>query len=146
MNNLREYREKLGINQAELSRKTGVLRTTINRLECGSLPLTLKMAQKFAPYFGCDAKDLIGGDNVRVIVITQDPNYKPTFDDVLVALLKYYGKDYWKATKSKPESISTFKDDKNKNLYRINTDLCDMTTTEIESAQKIMASVVSKKD
>lgn len=144
MNNLREYREKLGINQAELSRKTGVLRTTINRLECGSLPLTLKMAQKFAPYFGCDAKDLIGGDNVRVIVITQNPDYKPTFDDALVALLKYYGKDYWKATKAKPESNTPFKDTRNKNLYKVIRDLREISDEKIEKEVINICKLTSK--
>ena len=47
-NNLKYYREKAGISQEELARRTGISRTYISGIEVGDRRLTLNTATRIA--------------------------------------------------------------------------------------------------
>lgn len=56
---LREFRERLGITQAELSRLSGVSRCKISQYECGHMyPRQLSTLVKLAKVLGCTINDL----------------------------------------------------------------------------------------
>ena len=58
-NKLRYYREKAGLSQAELSRKSGVSRPNIVAMELGRRNMGTKVALKLSKYLEIDAEDLI---------------------------------------------------------------------------------------
>lgn len=58
--NLRQYREKAGLNQFELAEIVGVRQATISDLETGKAKtLRLSLLESLADALGVDAKDLI---------------------------------------------------------------------------------------
>lgn len=61
---IREKREKIGISQSELSRRTGVSRTTIWRLENSDNAVTMTdTLQKLAEVLKCKVEDLFYHQN-----------------------------------------------------------------------------------
>lgn len=58
MNKVKEYRQRLGLSQQELSRITGIPRTTISSIEAGGVMPSVDYAIKLARAFGCSVEDL----------------------------------------------------------------------------------------
>lgn len=56
------YRERKGLTQGELAEAVGVSRQTINAIERDRYDPSLKLAFKFAAYFGCQVEDLFEPD------------------------------------------------------------------------------------
>lgn len=60
MNKIKEYREKLGISRAELSRQSNIPLRTLENWEYGvSEPSGLKRLAKLAAVLNCKIEDLI---------------------------------------------------------------------------------------
>ena len=57
-NNLRQFREKAGINQEKLAEMAGVTRQTTISIENGRYIPSLPLALKFAEIFKCSVEDL----------------------------------------------------------------------------------------
>lgn len=116
MNNLKQYRLKLGLNQDELAKKVGIVRTTINKYETGFMPMSLKTAEKLSKFFGCTADELIGEDKFRASIRSAKkgyiPSFRESFDGFITSFTKEYN-DYKK--RKKPNSV--FRDDKDIELY-----------------------------
>jgi transcriptional regulator with XRE-family HTH domain len=65
MNNLKKYRESLGISQTALANRTGCARSYISEVESGQVRLTLKMARRFADALHQDPFALLGSDAIK---------------------------------------------------------------------------------
>lgn len=145
MNNLKKYREKAGLNQSQLAEKSGVQRPTLNRIENGNLPLTLKIAKKLFPILNCKPGELLGADNIRVLVICQDKDYIPTFEEAYQAFIQYYAKEFLKGVLAKkPSKVFTGK--KDALVYEIMRDLPDMKEETLEGIMKNVFSYVRGED
>lgn len=59
MNGIRIFREKAGLNQAELARRVGTSRIQIGRLERGAVKLSPEWAERLAKVLGCSPHELI---------------------------------------------------------------------------------------
>lgn len=57
-NKLKEYREKNGMTQEDLAKKTGVSRQTIISIEGNKYVPSLELAITFAKFFKCKVEDL----------------------------------------------------------------------------------------
>lgn len=57
-NRLKEYRAKLGVNQAQLGRQAGVSRQTISLIERGDYSPSVTLALKLAAIFACRVEDI----------------------------------------------------------------------------------------
>lgn len=55
---MREYRAKMGLNQAQLAEKVGVRRETIGHLERGEYNPSLKLAWDIAKVLGATVNEL----------------------------------------------------------------------------------------
>lgn len=64
-NNLKKYREALGMSQYELARLSGVNRSYIAQVESGRQKLTLKMATALAPTLHQDPYAILGADAIK---------------------------------------------------------------------------------
>lgn len=117
MNNLKEYRSKSGLTQKELGEQSGVTRFTINRLERGAFPMTMKVARKLAFSLKCKPEDLIGDDNIRALLIVQDKK-EPTFKEALKGFINSYGRKYHDCAISDTEYTPVFYDKESKELYK----------------------------
>lgn len=53
-NNLRKYRNRLGISQESFAEKAGLHRTYISAVECGKRSIALENIQKIADALGID--------------------------------------------------------------------------------------------
>jgi len=58
MNRIKEYRQKLGLSQEELSKITGIPRTTISSIESGNVMPSVDYAIRLARAFGCSVEEL----------------------------------------------------------------------------------------
>lgn len=58
-NGIRHFREKKGISKAELSRRVGITRQHIGRLEEDERKLSAKWAEKIAPFLDCTPQELL---------------------------------------------------------------------------------------
>lgn len=144
MNNLRKYREKAGLNQSQLAEKSGIQRPTLNRIENGNLPLTLKIAGKLAPILKCEPGELLGADNIRILVICQDKDHVPTFEEACQAFVRYYGKEFMKGVLGKKPS-KVFAEKKEALVYEIMRDLPDMKEEALEEIMKLVLSHVKSR-
>lgn len=88
MNNLKEYRKRKGLTQTQLAAKTGIIQTTVSKLENGVFPLSLRTAAIFANVLDCRPEDLIGEDNVRIKVEVVRDGYVPSYREVTAALVR----------------------------------------------------------
>ena len=61
-NNLKEYRNKHGVSQAELADAIGTTKRTIYSIEVEEKDIHLSLARKLAAYFGCGVDDLFISD------------------------------------------------------------------------------------
>ncbi len=57
-NNLKEYREKLGVNQQEMGALVGVSRQTISQIERGGYAPSIVLALKLAKVCGVTVEDI----------------------------------------------------------------------------------------
>lgn len=57
-NHLKEHRARLGINQSELGRRSGVSRQTISLIERGDYSPSVTLALKLARIFDVDVEDI----------------------------------------------------------------------------------------
>ena len=57
-NHLKEQRAKLGVNQSEMGRLTGVSRQTISQIERGDYSPSVTLALKLAKVCGVTAEDI----------------------------------------------------------------------------------------
>ncbi|MFN7065957.1 MAG: substrate-binding domain-containing protein [Aquificaceae bacterium] len=64
MNRIKEYRQKLGLSQEDLSRLTGIPRTTISSIESGKVIPSVDYAIKLAKAFGCGVERLFGEEDI----------------------------------------------------------------------------------
>lgn len=58
INRLKEYRARLGINQTELGKKSGVSRQTISLIERGDYSPSVTLALKLAKICGVTVEDI----------------------------------------------------------------------------------------
>lgn len=70
-NQLKVYRAKHDLTQAELARAVGVSRQTINSIENGRYDPSLELAFKLADCFDCHVEDIFQSDNATS---TGNPN------------------------------------------------------------------------
>lgn len=77
-NNLKYYREKAGISQEELARRTGISRTYISGIEVGDRRLTLNTATRIAEVLHVNPYELLGMDAIK---------YTGDFMDILHSLV-----------------------------------------------------------
>lgn len=112
MNNLKEYRLKLGLTQDELAKKLSVVRTTIVKYETGSMPMSLKTAEKLSKELGCSSDDLIGEDKFRASVRSAKKGYTPTFSESLDGFITSFTKPYNDViNKRRPNDVFKTKED-----------------------------------
>jgi len=57
-NELRRYRDEVGLSQADLAAAVSVSRQTINAIECDRYDPSIELAFKLARYFDCRIEDL----------------------------------------------------------------------------------------
>lgn len=57
-NKLKEYRDRLGINQSELGKRSGVSRQTISLIERGDYSPSVTLALKLAHIFNVSVEDI----------------------------------------------------------------------------------------
>lgn len=57
-NRLKEHRARLGINQSELGKRSGVSRQTISLIERGDYSPSVTLALKLAAIFGVSVEDI----------------------------------------------------------------------------------------
>lgn len=57
-NHLKEYRAKLGVNQAEMGELVGTSRQTISQIERGDYSPSVSLALKIAAKCGCKVEDI----------------------------------------------------------------------------------------
>lgn len=81
MNNLRKFREKVGITQDELAKLSGCARSYIGEVETGKQKMTLKLANRIAPFLHCSVADVLGGDAIK---------YNQSFSDTCKAVINEY--------------------------------------------------------
>lgn len=65
-NGIAIFRERAGINKAELARRVGTTRQQMGRLEADERELTVDWAEKIAPHLGCSAQDLLFPEMARI--------------------------------------------------------------------------------
>jgi len=140
MNNLKIYRRRLGLSQYKLADKTGVTRTTLNRLETGALPMTVDMANRLAPFFECSADDLLGEDKVRTIIKSSDKSHRPSFQEALKGFVSSFGKEYNDVT-NRSLSNPAFRDSCSIELYKAVEGMTSMTYQDL----KRVVDFISKK-
>jgi transcriptional regulator with XRE-family HTH domain len=66
LSNLKEAREKVGLNQRELAEKTHMAQSAISDLERGTRKVWPKAAERLSAALGIPASDLFPGDNQAV--------------------------------------------------------------------------------
>ncbi len=59
--NIRSFRERLGLSQADMAYELGIGRTTYINFETGKTNLYCKTLMKIVDHFGVDPKDVLGG-------------------------------------------------------------------------------------
>lgn len=57
-NNIRQYRMRKNLSQADLARKLGFTRSYINKVERGKVPIGMKLAVRIANELECQLDDL----------------------------------------------------------------------------------------
>ena len=95
MNNLKEKRKRAGVSQARLAELSKCARSYVAMVELGQKSLTLKMAERFAPFLGCTPFELMGSDAIKYSGDVDD------FDDVAAALVM----QYWDAMVAAGDSL-----------------------------------------
>ena len=131
MNNLKDYRKRKGLTQEELSRETGVISTTICKLERGIYPMTMRYAKMFAPALDCKPEELLGDDRVRTITVVEQDGYHPTFEEAFRKFLVSYYREYGKSRSGK--ASSAFPDDRNRALMAFLIETLDTDTQSLAS-------------
>lgn len=64
MNRLKELRKANKLSISELSRETGIIRSTLSYIESGKRRMNVEHAKILAPYFGVSIDYILGGDAV----------------------------------------------------------------------------------
>lgn len=145
MNNLKEYRLRLGLTQEELAEKLGMVRTTIVKYETGSMAMTMKVAEKLSKKLGCSADDLIGEDKFRAIIKTTKKGYTPTFSESLDGFITSFAKPYNDViNKRRPNDV--FKTEKDVELYEKLKSMSSVSTYNKLSGEIFLFKESEKKD
>lgn len=89
--NLKEIRKEKGLNQEELSQKSGVGRITISRLESGALKeSSVSTLMKIAKALECDVEDIVGSfDNQNIQSTIQRAEEGEEMDKFKHILIEY---------------------------------------------------------
>lgn len=146
MNNLKEFRAKAKLTQQRLSDLSGVTRFTINRLERGAFPMTMKVAKKLSSSLNCNPEELIGDDNIRALLIVQEKGKEPTFKEALKGFINSYGRKYHDCAVSIGGYTPVFYDEESKKLYRALKELvCTMDKDSYEKVLDTIQEFISKK-
>ena len=85
--NIRDLREKAGFSQAELARKLGVTRSSVNAWEMGLSTPTTQYVVALAKIFHVSADYLLGLDSEKCISLD---GYTQEEIEVLYSLIKYF--------------------------------------------------------
>ena len=142
MNNLKKYRLALGLSQYQLAERTGILRTTLNRIETGALPMTMKMANRLSPFFSCTPDELIGEDRIRAHVLTGDKGYTPSFNEAFNGFVSSFAEEYSDAVGGdKPNDA--FKDGQSAKLYELARGLTALSYDDVKKVLEYV-NVLSK--
>lgn len=146
MNSLKEYRAKAKLTQQKLADQSGVTRFTINRLERGAFPMTMKVAKKLSPALNCKPEELIGDDNIRALLIVQEKGKEPTFKEALKGFINSYGRKYHDCAISKDGYTPVFYDEESKRLYKTLKELvCTMDRKSYEKVLDTIQGFIDKK-
>lgn len=81
--NIRYYRERLGISQAELARRLGKTSGAISQYESGINIPRMPVIERMADIFGCRSKDIFEPD---LAILSADEilhTYQLTYDEVV---------------------------------------------------------------
>ena len=101
--NLRTYRQRLGMTQTDLANSAGTTRSTINNYESGKSEPSLEMLVKFSRVLGLDPTDLVTEHESyqefnRKMQVTEDEEYllelyrhaDPVYQQVAEDILKQH--------------------------------------------------------
>lgn len=132
MNNLKQFRERSGMNQTELSKASGVIRTTINRLEVGAFPMTMKLANRLCGALKCKPEELLGEDAIRLKTINAEGKSDLSFTEVINGIVNSYTT---KCLRSRNDTrfSEEFLDTRDLKLFTVIRALPDMTDDQLDA-------------
>ena len=81
--NIRYYRERLGISQSELGRRVGKVPSAISQYESGVNVPSMPVVEKMAELFGCRVSDIFEPDLALLAAEESLHTYELTYDEVL---------------------------------------------------------------
>lgn len=90
MNRLKELRKANRLSISELSRRTGIVRSTLSSIESGKRKMNIDHAKILAPFFGVSIDFILGGDAVSTatdINEALESLFIDLYDDVIAASL-----------------------------------------------------------
>lgn len=132
-NNLKYYRERAGMSQEELARRTGISRTYISGIEVGDRRLTLKTATRIADVLHVNPYELLGMDAIK---------YTGDFMDTLHSLVYAHYDDMMTGVGKEPKTVSIT----DFNIFMIIYELIghEITEDDIISIHSMVNSLTSK--
>lgn len=90
MNRLKELRKANRLSISELSRRTGIVRSTLSSIESGRRKMNINHAEILAPFFGVSIDFILGGDAASTatdINEALEALFIDLYDDVIAASL-----------------------------------------------------------
>lgn len=132
MNNLKKFREKSGMNQTELSKASGVIRTTINRLEVGAFPMTMKLANRLCGALKCKPEELLGEDAIRLKTINAEGKSDLSFTEVINGIVNSYTTKFLRS-RNDIRFSEEFLNTRDLKLFTVIRTLPDMTDDQLDA-------------
>lgn len=132
MNNLKKFREKSGMNQTELSKASGVIRTTINRLEVGAFPMTMKLANRLCGALKCKPEELLGEDAIRLKTINAEGKSDLSFTEVINGIVNSYTTKFLRS-RNDIRFSEEFLNTRDLKLFTVIHTLPDMTDDQLDA-------------
>lgn len=137
MNNLKQFRERSGMNQTELSKASGVIRTTINRLEVGAFPMTMKLANRLCGALKCKPEELLGEDAIRLKTINAEGKSDLSFTEVINGIVNSYTTKFLRS-RNDTRFSEEFLDTRDLKLFTVIRALPDMTDDQLDALANFM--------